>query len=253
MLTIEQGKGMKINSDMGESFGIWTLGNDAEVMPYLDMANIACGQHASDPYIMTRTVALARQHGVTVGAHPGYCDLQGFGRRKMELPLEQLQALFLYQLGALAAICQSQGVRLGYVKPHGALYNTMMQDDSVIRALMQSLAAYDNSLPLVLMAVPDFQRYQTMADEYGLSLLFEAFVDRAYDESARLLPRSVPDSCYHQWQDIQNQADQLVDKGSITTLSGQVVAIHADTLCIHGDGSLAQQTAAYVRGKLDRL
>ncbi len=243
---------MKINCDMGESFGLWVLGEDAVVMPALDMANIACGMHASDPSVMMKTVALAKANDVMVGAHPGYNDLQGFGRRDIVMSAADLAALFIYQLGALQGICQSQNTRVSYVKPHGALYNAMMKDDAILETLLDALQRYDVTLPLVIMAVPDHARYQTLADKFGITLWFEAFVDRAYDEEGRLVPRNVLNSSHHTNEAIQRQADQLIDQGSVTTLTGKKIRIHADTLCIHGDGPFAVPTAAYLRNKLQK-
>lgn len=243
---------MKINCDMGESFGLWTMGHDAEVMPALDMANIACGMHASDPSVMMQTVALAKQHGVMIGAHPGYHDLQGFGRRDIVIAPEELAALFIFQLGALQGICHSHDVALDYVKPHGALYNAMMKDDAILETLLAALQRFDPRLPLVVMAVPDHARYQALAAQYGVTLWFEAFVDRAYDEQGRLVPRSVPNATHHSNAAIQRQADQLIDHKCVTTLDGTIIAIHADTLCIHGDGPFVVPTANYLRRKLQQ-
>ncbi|UXI04319.1 5-oxoprolinase subunit PxpA [Photobacterium sp. TY1-4] len=243
---------MKINCDMGESFGIWNMGNDAQVMPYLNMANIACGMHASDPTVMLNTVRLAKQYQVTIGAHPGYADLQGFGRRPLNLGQEELAALFTYQIGALVAICQSESMPLSYVKPHGALYNTMMKDDQVFTTLLAALHRYDASLPLVVMAVPNHDHYQAMADEYGIELWFEAFVDRAYGSDGRLMPRSEPGSSYHELAQIRRQAAQLIEHGSVTTLAGEVIPVRADTLCIHGDGPQALPTAQLLQHLLQQ-
>ncbi|QUJ66635.1 5-oxoprolinase subunit PxpA [Photobacterium sp. GJ3] len=241
---------MKINCDMGESFGLWQLGNDEQVMPYLDMANIACGMHASDPAVMQRTVQQAKQHGVTIGAHPGYPDLQGFGRRFIAMDNQELAAFFIYQLGSLAGLCQSESMAIGYVKPHGALYNTMMKDDEVFRTLLSALKDYDANLPLVVMAVPDHHHYADIAGSYGIELWFEAFVDRAYGDDGRLTPRTVAGSSYNTIEEIEKQALQIIEEGSVTTLSGNKVAIHADTLCIHGDGPLSLPTAALLYERL---
>jgi UPF0271 protein len=241
---------MKINCDMGESFGLWQLGNDEQVMPYLDMANIACGMHASDPIVMQRTIQLANRNGVTIGAHPGYPDLQGFGRRFMAMTHQELASYFIYQLGALQGLCESESTSIKYVKPHGALYNTMMQDDEVFRALLQALHSYDATLPLVVMAVPDHHRYSEMAKSYGIELWFEAFVDRAYDDNGRLTPRSVAGSSYKTIEEIEKQAQQIIEEQSVTTLAGKKVAIHADTLCIHGDGPLSLPTATLLSRRL---
>lgn len=241
---------MKINCDMGESFGIWKMGSDEQVMPYLDMANIACGMHASDPTVMLNTVRLAKQHQVSVGAHPGYADLQGFGRRQIAMSQDELSALFIYQVGALAAICQGESVSLDYVKPHGALYNTMMKNDEVFITLVEAMSKVAPSLPLVVMAVPNHEKYQALAADYGIQLWFEAFVDRAYDQDGRLVPRNVPGSSYHELDQIRRQARQMIEERSVTTLDGQVIPVHADTLCIHGDGPLALPTAQLLRDLL---
>ncbi|GHA09757.1 5-oxoprolinase subunit PxpA [Oceanisphaera arctica] len=243
---------MKINCDMGESYGIWQMGSDEQVMPYLDMANIACGMHASDPTVMLNTVRLAKQHRVSIGAHPGYADLQGFGRRNIAMSKDELAALFIYQIGALAAICTSESVPLDYVKPHGALYNTMMKDDEVFITLLEALKRVDPTLPLVVMAVPNHQKYQALANEHGITLWFEAFVDRAYDQDGRLVPRNVPGSSHHELEQIRQQARQMIEEGTITTLDGQTIFVHADTLCIHGDGPQALPTATLLRELLPR-
>ena len=244
---------MKINCDMGESFGLWQLGCDEQVMPYLDMANIACGMHASDPVMMKKTVQLAKQHDVMIGAHPGYPDLQGFGRRFIAMDKDELAAFFIYQLGALQAICQSESVTLSYVKPHGALYNAMMKDDDVFVALLSALQQYNADLPLVVMAVPDYRNYQDLATTYGIQLWFEAFVDRAYDDSGRLTPRSVSGSSLTTIEQIEQQALLLIEEQAVISLSGKKITIHADTLCIHGDGPLSLSTAQVLRARLNRL
>ncbi|ODQ01312.1 5-oxoprolinase subunit PxpA [Salinivibrio sp. SS2] len=241
---------MKINCDMGESFGLWKMGNDEQVMPYLDMANIACGMHASDPTVMLNTVRLAKQHQVSVGAHPGYADLQGFGRRDIAMSSDTLSALFIYQVGALAAICHSESVVLSYVKPHGALYNTMMKSDEVFTTLVKAMSKAAPSLPLVVMAVPNYEKYQSLAADHGIQVMFEAFVDRAYDQDGRLVPRTVAGSSYHELSQIRRQARQMIEEKSVTTLDGQIIPIYANTLCIHGDTPLALPTAQLLRNLL---
>ncbi len=242
---------MKINCDMGESFGIWTLGCDDQIMPYLDMANIACGMHASDPKVMLDTVRLAKRYQVTIGAHPGYPDLQGFGRRTIPLSDDELLASFIYQIGALQAICRSESTQLSYVKPHGALYNTMMKDDHVFTILLRAMERCADSLPLVIMGVPNADKYVQMANDYGITLLFEAFVDRAYDDDGRLVPRHVTGSTYHDLDTIRRQAIELMRNQRVMTLSGNFLNIHAHTLCIHGDGPMALPTAQMLRQELE--
>ena len=244
---------MKINCDMGESFGIWKMGCDEEVMPHLHMANIACGMHASDPSVMTRTVRLAKQYNVSIGAHPGYADLQGFGRRYVPMSAKELKSLFVYQIGALQAICKSEDTELTYVKPHGALYNVMMKDDDVFKALLAGLQGYDTQLPLVVMAVPDHERYSNLAENYGIKLWFEAFVDRSYGDDGRLTPRSQPGALHTTVEAIEKQALQLIEQRSVTTPAGNTIPVHADTLCIHGDGPLALPTAKLLHNRVSRL
>lgn len=243
---------MLINCDMGESFGSWRIGQDEAVMPYIDMANIACGMHASDPVVMHQTARSAKLHGVQIGAHPGYPDLQGFGRRFIEMPLNELQAFFIYQLGALNGICQSEGIEISYVKPHGALYNVMMKSDSIFIALLEALAKYNPKLPLMIMAVPDYQRYQQQAAGFDIKLLFEAFADRTYQNDGRLTPRTQPGSSHHTLDAICNQARHLIEKQSVICTDGTEIKIKADTLCIHGDGALAAEVARTLREDLLR-
>lgn len=238
---------------MGESFGIWKMGQDAEIMPFLDMSNIACGMHASDPLVMSQTISLAKKYGVQIGAHPGYADLQGFGRRAISLNDEELKALFVYQIGALRAICQMQDADITYVKPHGALYNKMMQDKAVYQNLVMALAAYDKSLPLMIMATPEHEQYAKIAEEYGVSLIFEAFVDRAYTPEGQLESRSKEGACHKSLERIQAQALSLIHEQSVETLDGQKLEVKADTICIHGDGLLALDIAKFLHGELKNI
>ena len=238
---------MLINCDMGESYGAWEMGQDKEIMPFVDMANIACGMHASDPSVMLRTVRYAKEHDVSIGAHPGFPDLQGFGRRYIEMPTEELKAYVIYQLGALNGICQSEGVAISYVKPHGALYNAMMKKDEIYIALLEVIASYDINLPLTIMAVPDHLHYTTLAEQYGVKLIFEAFVDRTYLSDGRLTSRTQPGACHDDLAVICTQAMKLISEQSVTSIDGQEVKIKADTLCIHGDGKLAADIAKTLR------
>jgi len=237
---------MLINCDMGESFGSWTMGQDALIMPYIDMANIACGMHASDPTVMRDTVRLAKQHKVKIGAHPGYADLQGFGRRHIAMASDELAALFIYQLGALQAICISEGSEICYVKPHGALYNDMMSNDEIFTTLVKSLAQYNPALPLMMMAVPDKQRYIDIAKQHGISLIFEAFSDRSYQKDGRLTARSTAGSVHSSIEAVLAQVETLMQQGSVTSICGATVAVDADTVCIHGDGKMALQIAEQI-------
>lgn len=232
---------------MGESFGHWQLGIDEAVMPHIDMANIACGFHASDPLIMQQTVALAKQYNVAVGAHPGYPDLVGFGRRHMQCTADEIQALILYQVGALTAFCQQQNILLSYVKPHGALYNDMMQDEAILIAILKGLAAFSANLPLMLMAQADNSRSEALAAQFEVPLLFEAFADRRYTDSGSLQDRRQAGAVFTQQSQIVHQAIQIAEQGFVTSNTGKLIPLNADTLCVHGDN--AQSIAAIAQIK----
>jgi UPF0271 protein len=225
---------MLLNCDLGESYGSWTMGLDAEVMPHIDQANIACGFHGGDPLTVRKTLALAARHGVSIGAHPAYPDLVGFGRRPMQLSADEIIANLHYQVAALEGMARSQQLELSYVKPHGALYNDMMSKDEVRAAIMQAMASYHHPLPLMLQATPDADTHREEARGFGIELLFEAFADRCYDDDGRLLSRRKP-GAVHDRERLLAQVEQLQADGTVTTVSNQVLALHADTLCVHGD------------------
>ncbi|MGE1083638.1 5-oxoprolinase subunit PxpA [Pseudomonas shirazensis] len=242
-----------LNCDMGESYGSWRMGLDAEVMPYIDCANIACGYHAGDPSIMRRTVGLALQHGVTIGAHPAYPDLVGFGRRSIACSNEEIRDLLHYQIGALDGICKVQGGRVAYVKPHGALYNDMMADPVKLRAVLEAVAAYDSSLPLMLMATADDYATQQMGDELGVTLWFEAFADRGYTASGHLLSRRLPGAVHHEPALIIEQALRLARGETLLADDGSALRLNASTLCVHGDNDSSLAAVRQIRQALDAL
>ncbi|MFO6422312.1 5-oxoprolinase subunit PxpA [Motilimonas sp. KMU-193] len=229
---------MKLNCDMGESFGQWQMGCDEAIMPHIDMANIACGFHASDPVIMDQTVKLAKQYNVTIGAHPGYPDLQGFGRRAMQIAPSELASMVQYQVGALGAICQANQVKLSYVKPHGALYHAMMQDSAVMAALMQGIADLNMDLALMIQANSESEQWVTLACTFNLPLWFEAFADRRYLDNGELMPRSQL-GAQLALDDMLNQAESLFSKQGVVTNTGKLLPLKADTLCVHGDNPAA--------------
>ncbi|RJX81221.1 5-oxoprolinase subunit PxpA [Pseudomonas sp. LS-2] len=237
-----------LNCDIGESFGAWTMGLDAEVMPYIDCANIACGFHAGDPSVMRKTVALALTHNVTIGAHPAYPDLVGFGRRSMACSSQEIQDLLHYQIGALDGVCRAQGGRVSYVKPHGAMYNDMMANPTQLRAVIEGIARYNPELPLMLLAMRDNTAAQAMADEFGVTLWFEAFADRAYDSAGRLVSRSLPGAVHHDPEIIIAQALTLARGEALIASDGSELLLNADTLCVHGDN--ASSIAAVQRIRL---
>lgn len=226
--------GLLLNCDLGESFGAWTMGMDEAVMPHIDQANIACGFHAGDPMVMQRTLKLAQTHGVSIGAHPSYPDLAGFGRRSMALSPSEIGATVTYQIAALDGMAQSCGLSLDYVKPHGALYNDMMKSESIRHAIMDAVARYYRPLKLMLQATALSEDHQNEAQARGLQLYFEAFADRCYDDDGALLSRAKP-GAVHNREKMLEQVQQLNETGTITSVSGHTLQLQVDTLCVHGD------------------
>lgn len=246
-------KRLLLNCDIGESFGAWSMGLDAEVMPFIDCANVACGFHASDPQTMRRTVALAAEHDVTVGAHPAYPDLVGFGRRSMACSPDEVENILLYQIGALDGICRAEGTQVRYVKPHGALYNDMMRKPELLRAVMKAVIAYSPSLPLMLMSTRDNSAAQAVADELGVTLWFEVFADRAYDAAGMLVSRAVPGAVHHDAETVVAQAISLARGDALTASDGSALRLRADTLCVHGDNAGSVAAVQRIRQALERL
>lgn len=237
---------MKLNCDLGESYGSWSMGLDEQVMPYIDQANIATGFHAGDPLIMQRTLASAKSHGVAVGAHPAYPDLVGFGRRSMNMSRDELIASLHYQIAALDGMALSQGVEMSYVKPHGALYNDMMAKVDVRDAVMTAVAQYHRPIVFMLQATAEADTHRKEADDIGIELWFEAFADRCYDDDGKLLSRSQT-GAVHNREKMLAQVAQLHDKGTLTTVSGKELPIAADTLCVHGDNAEGVQAIQEIR------
>lgn len=227
-----------LNCDLGESFGSWTMGLDEQAMPHIDQANIACGFHGGDPDVMARTLQLAKQHGVTIGAHPSYPDLQGFGRRSMQCSASEIIHFIHYQVAALDGMAQCQGLQLSYIKPHGALYNDMMAKPEVWHAVLQAVASYHKPLKLMILATANAAAYQQQAAAAGVSLLLEAFADRRYTDAGKLTPRSQAGAVLH-GAEVLAQVRQLLTQGSVTTDSGNILPLAADTLCVHGDNLAA--------------
>lgn len=242
---------MQLNGDLGEGFGPWKMGMDEQLMPHLHRANIACGFHASDPLTMSRTVALAVEHNVLIGAHPGYADLQGFGRRSIPCSHDEIVALISYQVGALAAICFRHGAALSYVKPHGALYNDMMADDAVCSAVMEAVAGCPGGLSLVMLSTAENDRYRALAQPLGLILEFELFADRGYSDNGHLMPRSQPGAVLHDSAQVVARVEHLLAAGELLSNSGAPLRLHADTLCVHGDNPQAVEVARQLRQLLD--
>jgi UPF0271 protein len=244
--------GLLLNCDIGESYGAWTMGLDAEVMPYIDCANIACGFHAGDPSVMRKTVALAVAHDVTIGAHPAYPDLVGFGRRSMVCSAQEVQDLLHYQIGALDGVCRAQGTKVSYVKPHGALYNDMMANPAQLRAVVEAIARYNPQMPLMLLAMRDNSAAQAIADEFGVTLWFEAFADRAYDALGRLVSRNLPGAVHHDPETIISQALTLSRGEALIASDGSELLLDAQTLCVHGDNASSIAAVQRIRQALGK-
>lgn len=238
-----------VNCDMGESFGAWQMGADDSIMPLIDMANIACGFHAGDPNVMQRTVVSALEYNVRIGAHPSYPDLQGFGRRSMRMTKGEIRSLLCYQVGALEGIVRACGADLNHVKPHGALYNDMMQDPAILLEVIQAVSDYNEDLMLVVQATERWQEQQQLAEQYGVSLCFEAFSDRAYRSNGFLVPRSQPDAVLAESESLV-QCQQIMQNGTVTSIEGQALNLKIDTLCIHGDGPGAVSIAQHIKKRV---
>lgn len=238
-----------INCDMGESFGTYTIGEDEKVIPYITSANIACGYHAGDPLVMEKTVTLARDHGVAVGAHPGFPDLLGYGRRTLETFPGEVRNYILYQVGALAAFCRAGGVPLQHLKPHGALYNLGARDERVGREIIEAVKTYDPDLILVVLSGSPLAE---MAANEGLKVAREAFPDRAYLADGRLAPRSLPGAVIHDEEAVCRRVVKLIGEGTVTSIDGREISLQADTLCIHGDTPGAWRLAREIRAALEQ-
>lgn len=242
-----------LNCDVGESFGAWSMGRDQDVMAHIDCANIACGFHAGDPDVMRRTVGYAVANGVRIGAHPGYPDLLGFGRRSLAVSPQEAENLLLYQIGALDGVCRAEGGKVSYVKPHGALYNDMAVNMALLRATMKAVKAYDASLPLLVMATAETQAIRELAREEGVTLWFEVFADRAYDGQGRLVSRREPGAVHDDEDTIVAQAVTLAKGQALVASDGTRLMLPADTLCVHGDNESSVAAVRAIREAFDAL
>lgn len=225
---------LRLNCDLGESFGAWKMGLDDQVMPFIDQANIACGFHAGDPIVIKNTLLSAKRHNVMVGAHPSYPDLAGFGRRSMKLPATEIIAIVEYQIAALAGMAENIDTPITYVKPHGALYNDMMANGHIRSAIMEAIAGSHLPLAFMLQATPEAETHRQEAEMFGLEVMFEAFADRCYDDNGALLSRA-KEGAVHSREKMLAQVAQLKNDSSVTTVSGHRLELQADSLCVHGD------------------
>jgi len=230
---------IKLNCDMGESFGIWKMGEDEQIIPHISMANLACGFHASDSITMNKSVELAVKHGVTIGAHPSYQDLVGFGRRSIACSSEEISAITLYQIGALSAFCKAHDTVVSYVKPHGALYNDMMKDENIYNAILKAISSFDKNIKLMILSTPNYKKFETLASSYGIELIYEVFADRNYNDDGSLVSRTLENAVVVDQDEVIHKVKVLVNNGYINSINGTKLSIKADTICVHGDADTA--------------
>jgi UPF0271 protein len=237
-----------LNADVGESFGAYTIGHDAALMASITSANIAAGFHAGDPSVLRATVRLAKAHGVAVGAHPGFPDLAGFGRRELHVTPREAEDFILYQIAAVAGVAAAEGAPLTHVKAHGALFNMAARDRPLADALARAVAAFDRSLRLF---VPPHSEMIDAAAALGLPIAIEVFADRAYEADGRLASREKPGAVIHDADAVVTRAVALIADRTVIALDGSRLRLDADTMCIHGDTPGAERLAAAVRAGLE--
>ena len=237
-----------LNADVGESFGAWQMGDDAALLPLVSSANVACGFHAGDAVTARRTCAVAARHDVAIGAHVGYQDLAGFGRRFVDVAADQLTAEVIYQIGALEALARVTGTRVRFVKPHGALYHAIGHHQEQARAVVDAIRAVDASLAIVVLPGSLVER---VAQDAGVPVVLEAFADRGYLPDGRLVPRTDPGAVLHDPDQIAEQVTRLAVHGEVVAVDGTVIEVRARTVCLHGDTPGAVQAARAVRVALD--
>jgi UPF0271 protein len=242
-------KGIQIdmNSDVGESFGAYKLGLDEEVIPHITSANIACGFHGGDPGVMRKTISLAKQYEVEVGAHPGFPDLIGFGRRNIDATLEEIQDYIVYQTGALQGFARFHGLRLQHVKAHGALYNMAVANPKIWEAMAEGVARIDQEIILVVLAPSKRDPLLEIGKRYGIRIAFEAFPDRAYNKDGSLVSRREKGAVIHDHEVVAQRALKMALEGKVIAIDRAEIDLKADTLCVHGDNPAAVQMVKKIR------
>lgn len=239
---------MDLNSDLGESFGAWSKGMDEEVIRHVTSINAACGFHAGDPSVMERTVQLAREHGVSVGAHPGYPDLQGFGRRKLAMKPEEARTAVMYQIGALQAFLTAAGMRMQHVKLHGALYNAAAEDEDLARAVCDGIRRVN---PELIFLGLSGSRMLKAAGEAGLRTAGEVFADRAYEDDGTLVPRNREGAVLQDAETAAARCIRMIREGVVESIHGKLIPVQADSICVHGDHAAALAFARTIRKRLE--
>ena len=234
-----------LNSDLGESFGHYVLGNDDQILPLITSANVACGYHAGDPNVMAKTVVLAERDGVAIGAHPSYPDRVGFGRRRLDMKLENVENMITYQVSALQGFVK--GHKLHHVKPHGALYNAAAKDLQLALAICRGIARVDPELPVYGLAG---SQLIVAAREVGLPYASEVFADRAYQSDGTLVPRIKPHAVLHDPKEVANRVVSMIQEHAVTSITGEKVDLDVDTICVHGDNEEALAIVKALRAAL---
>ena len=240
-------KYVDLNCDLGESFGNYTIGMDEAVIPHISSANIGCGWHGGDPLVMRKTLALAKEAGIAVGAHPGFPDLLGFGRRNMTVTPDEAYSYTLYQLGAFYGFAKAAGLEVQHVKPHGALYNMAGKDLAMSLAICKAIRDFD--LNIILMALSGSKMLEA-AEEVGIPAAYEVFADRAYNEDGSLVARSLPGAVIHDTEECIRRVVQMVKEGTVTAITGKVIPIRCDSICVHGDNASAVEFVKAIRSRL---
>ena len=238
---------INLNADLGESFGAWRMGDDRALLAVVGSANVACGFHGGDPLVMTDTVRLAAAAGVSLGAHPSFPDLQGFGRRQMQLSAHELAAVVTYQVGALIGIAQAQGQRISHVKPHGAMNNMACEDAAMAATIAAAVKAID---PQLILMAPALSQLAAAGRAAGLRVADEVFADRAYTDDGNLVPRSQPGAVLHDSAECLAHVLRMLSQGGIVTQTGKLLPCQFHSICVHGDSAHAVATAAAVRDGL---
>ncbi|WP_153017212.1 LamB/YcsF family protein [Alkalihalobacillus trypoxylicola] len=221
-----------LNCDLGEGYGPYKIGRDEEIIPLVSSVNIACGYHAGDHSVMAKTIKMAKKHQVSIGAHPGYPDLQGFGRRFIPMKSEEIFDMLVYQIGAISSMCKAYGTSLEHVKPHGALYNLASVNPSVAEAIVQAIKAVDHSLILFGLSGSVLSK---IGEEHGLCVAHEVFADRTYQNNGMLTPREQKNAVITDVEMASKRIKELISNGEMPTVSGKKIPLKVDTICVHGD------------------
>ena len=236
-----------LNSDLGESFGRYTIGMDDKIIPMITSANVACGYHASDPVVMNKTLAMAKEAGIRVGAHPGFPDLMGFGRRNLSVSQEEAKAYTLYQLGALDEFCRINGLKMQHVKPHGALYNMAAKDYELSKAICEAIKEFDQELIVLALSGGELAH---AAKDMGLRTALEVFADRAYEEDGTLVNRRKEGAMITDETLAISRVVRMIKEKKVTAITGKDIPIQADSVCVHGDGEKALAFVEKIRAAL---